>query len=46
LVATVAQPITAVPRATAIIVVAMEEESRRIRENYRTPRKYIVDLSG
>lgn len=36
-----------VPRAaTAIIAVAVEEESRRIRENYRTPRKYIVGLSG
>lgn len=33
-------------RAAAIIVVAVEEESRRIRENYRTPRKYIVGLSG
>lgn len=33
-------------RATAIIVVAVVEESRRIRENYRTPRKYIVGLSG
>jgi len=34
------------PRVAAIIAVAVEEESRRIRENYRTPRKYIVDLSG
>lgn len=34
------------PRVAAIIAVAVEEESRRIRENYRTPRKYIVGLSG
>lgn len=38
--------VTTMPRVTAIIAVAMEEESRRIRENYRTPRKYIVGLSG